>query len=271
MSKYTLQYEKDPKTGIRCNKCLVRNLNDFNDHVIRRFSRPGSRRFPRLPVLFRGQRQGQYPILPKIARNDLYSYKFQGEYPQNQGPKYERYMLDQFKRLSLPLLDMRHTPTNDFEWLALARHYGMATRLLDWTENALAALWFAVSEISDNKDDAVVWVFRPVDQDIISDKEFQSNPLSLLTTYAYQPPHFASRIRAQAGWFTVHHASKGETPFQPFEQDSVSKNKLWRVGIAADWLPAIREELQECGVTAALIYPDLTGLCEHLNTVLARP
>ncbi len=211
MPEPTLQYTKDPTTGIRRSVRPITHLSDFVDHAVDRFCRPRTAHFPRSPILFRGQRIGRYPLLPKIARDDLYTYKYAGEFPQNQGPRNERYMLDQFKRLTPPLLDMRYAPANDYEWLAVARHHGMATRLLDWTENALAALWFAVNERTEKEDDAVVWLFRVADRDIISEKELAkrgNDPLSVATARVYQPLHLAPRIRAQAGWFTVHPAPK---------------------------------------------------------------
>lgn len=41
---------------------------------------------------------------------------------------------------------MRNKHTNVFEWLCLMQHYDLPTRLLDWTENILIALYFAVNE-----------------------------------------------------------------------------------------------------------------------------
>jgi hypothetical protein len=45
-------------------------------------------------------------------------------------------------------------PQNDFECLAFAQHYGLATRLLDWSTNPLVALYFAV-EMQGETDGAV--------------------------------------------------------------------------------------------------------------------
>ena len=86
-------------------------------------------------ILYRGQAQDK-TLLPKIAR-----------YSVPDAEETEREMLEDFKRRSLHLIDTH--PGNSWDWLALAQHHGMATRLLDWTENPLIALWFSISSRQD--------------------------------------------------------------------------------------------------------------------------
>lgn len=47
-------------------------------------------------------------------------------------------------------------------WLTLMQHYGLPTRLLDWSESPLVALYFALSSDKDAKTDAAVWVLNPM-------------------------------------------------------------------------------------------------------------
>jgi type I restriction enzyme M protein len=50
-------------------------------------------------------------------------------------------MLEKFKREAIPYLTIK--PNDDWDWLALAQHHGLPTRLLDWTQNPLVAVGIA--------------------------------------------------------------------------------------------------------------------------------
>ena len=48
-----------------------------------------------------------------------------------------------------------------FGWLFLMQHYNLPTRLLDWTESPLIALFFATENPSADDKDAEVWAIAP--------------------------------------------------------------------------------------------------------------
>jgi hypothetical protein len=55
----------------------------------------------------------------------------------------------------------------------------MGTRLLDWTDNALAALWFAVQEVyleDEPNPLGVVWALTPEDGDFLQVAELEKSP-----------------------------------------------------------------------------------------------
>lgn len=88
--------------------------------------------------LYRGQCD-RFNLEPGIARK---KYEF-----KNTKLETEKRILTEFKAQSMPYLKI--LPHNNLEYLVIAQHYGVPTRLLDWTENALAALYFAVSSLPD--------------------------------------------------------------------------------------------------------------------------
>jgi hypothetical protein len=144
--------------------------------------------------------------------------------------------------------------------LAIAQHYGMATRLLDWTDNPLVALWFAVREGS-QQSDSVVWCFPFVDDDIADQSE--DSPFEGNRTKVFQPRHITRRIAAQDGWFTVHKFVRGR--FIPLEKNRNYKHNLLKLRIPKDRVDDIRVQLSLIGVNDSTMFPDLGGLCDFLN------
>ncbi len=118
-------------------------------------------------------------------------------------------MLDQFKVRGMPYLTAR--PENDWEWLALGQHYGLPTRLLDWTRNPLVALYFAcVAEAE--KDGAVYFAGRLNEVD----PRKHTSPFEIQDTRGWHPLQIDQRMFLQQGLF-----STSPNPLEPMRRDSL--------------------------------------------------
>ena len=117
---------------------------------------------------YRGHSKENYLLWPTLFR-ELYK-KNKTFFPKNEPDFYE--ILEKTENAYLAAFKTKRghvlekTPEYDLEWLAVMQHYGTPTRLLDWTENALTACFFALydywtNEIDKNTAFPCVWILKP--------------------------------------------------------------------------------------------------------------
>ncbi len=99
--------------------------------------------------IYRGQEK-DWELLPSIARDKSLS--------TNNIIEKEKNIFEEFKRLSYLHLDSNLNYDDDWSLLALAQQHRLPTRLLDWTGNPLAALWFACIDEKEEDSERIVWL-----------------------------------------------------------------------------------------------------------------
>jgi hypothetical protein len=208
-------------------------------------------------LLFRGQPCDE-PLIPRLGR-----LKLRGKLVN-----IERLMIAEFERTSLPLTEFR--PDDDWDLIALAQHHGLPTRLLDWTQSAFAALWFAVrypptpKAKSQTLQQGVVWVFAPDRNDYRLDTKKTLPCDNQSITKIFRSRIISRRISAQAGMFTVHKIVD-QNRFIALEENKKYSGKLIKLEILPKDFAPLRKDLNMFNVNHSSQFPDLDGLTRHLE------
>jgi len=220
---------------------------------------------------FRGQRCAGWGLSPKFYRPE-YKYAFEEEIRQ------------EFQSRAMQLIQGRF-PLTDFDSYFLMQHYRAPTRLLDWTDNPLVGLFFAVAERQKDSCDAAVWVLDPwwlnkklrmeIYGPLLPDwKEAHSwlhgleRAFSVSTVAArdlpaaIEPPHLDRRVAAQGSRFVIFGRKVKDLVKAPAVKQKDCR--LARVIISKLKIGQVLDELQDYGVTVASLFPDLGGLGEHI-------
>ena len=190
--------------------------------------------------LFRGVASVRFLLLPSVGR-------------KREGLEYsvstERKLLEHFKREAVPFLPTR--PADDWEWLTIAQHHGVPTRLLDWSESPFVSLFFAVW--GNEEDDAGLYVVsRPIEVDKVNPNPFQQTSVGF-----FYPSYVIPRLVAQRGLFTVH-----PDPTVPYRDVS-----LKQIVVAKSAKTEFRRKLDAISVHHAAMFVDLDSLSRRLVAV----
>jgi len=184
-------------------------------------------------------------------------------------------LISEFKRIAEIKLPRPPGDAEELKWVQIARHYGLPTRLLDWTENALIALYFSCEDTSK---DGLVFVLKPVDLNRFAIRNVprilnaqQDAPLIAkylrldgrwrsrgLPTVAINPVWNSERIVLQRGAFTLHGTRQ-------FALSSTVAPSLVGLPILKETKEKLRTELERVGIDEMTIFPELDHACRCLR------
>ena len=193
-------------------------------------------------VVYRGVSKKSYQLIASVGRRPDLKPKMVLHY--------EETIFSEFKRRAPAFLDVR--PASELEWLCLAQHHGLPTRLLDWTSNALVALFFAVEKDFDS-DCAVyrLWMHQELRPDF---DDRTDAPFSLKEIFPFYPRLMHPRFNAQSALFTIH----------PKPWLATDGGLVHRMVFDKDLKPRLLNWLSRMGVNRSVLFPGLDGLAKHL-------
>ncbi|WP_392339152.1 FRG domain-containing protein [Moritella marina] len=217
-----------------------------------------------LPCWYRGHTDSSYTLLPTMLRKQI-SFN-------------ESLLFYDYKSFARPLDGISKS---NWQLMLDMQHYGIPTRLLDWTSSLGTALFFA---LKDNPLSPCIWLLCPTelsksstgsrviyDIDDIENgpptsryKDFSiqfliTGETRISSPYAILAPFSNSRIAAQRGFFTVH----GKSGF-PIEKEYPSLVRKIDIPIAL--IEPLKRYLNILGIDEFSLFPDHEGLSCYLRT-----
>lgn len=214
-------------------------------------------------VWWRGQNNFKWKLEPSVFRSEYTGY--------SEKSGVQRFMHKaQSRHLLVPQLSDRQ------HWLFLMQHYGLPTRLLDWTESPLIACYFATEPDHDKTDGALYALspyalnkiqtghrslLMPYDAPAIEiiDSVFKENLDSPKKIVAIRPMEVDIRLLTQISVFTLHGHN------ELIEKMQNAQDFIIKIKVPKGSKRNLREQLKHLGVRASNIFPDLDHLAKEVK------
>ena len=249
----------------------MRNWNELNDLLFTDSWKPEIRRF-RSSFAFRGISDASQPLITSLIRLG--------------GPfeKQESHLLRNFRKYA----GRGSVPRDSiWNWLGLAQHHGLPTRLLDWTFSPFVALHFATQELDLFDRDGIVWcvnyerIHEMLPESLRETLESEGSDVfttEMLDTCAkslhdfdslaadpfplfFEPPSLDERIVNQFALFSL--MSNPQAQLQDWL--NCHTTLYTRLIIPASFKWEVRDKLDQANITERVLFPGLDGLSRWLK------
>ena len=217
---------------------------------------------------YRGQSDYSWELVPSV------------QCVKNMGKHYEQYITTNFMIQAMRLNPQMPQQYDRSSWLTLMQHYGLPTRLLDWSESPLVALYFALS--SQKNKDAAVWVLNPMKlnekaeygtyvppinykslegdlEGAFSDKDNESIKLQKRIVACHGVGNDL-RMYVQQSDFTIH--SSAEKLNRILAMDDAC-DYFYKIRIPKDSCKSLLNQLDALGFHESTIYPDMEHIAQE--------
>ena len=214
-------------------------------------------------IWYRGHASADWELRPAVVR-------------AAHGREHERNLYNAFVR-HMPRVLPKQRTTTDWENLFEMQHYGVPTRLLDWTESFAIALFFALSAEYPRSTIFLLEPYRlnraslgqnelydPTDrtpndlhQTIFDNKDPNTLP------FAVKAPFQNERMFAQRAVFTIYRNHSA-----PLDQIDACRDAVKRIDFGPEERSGAKEFLDLAGIDQRSVFPDIAGFVQFVRKVL---
>ena len=228
----------------------------------------------RSPFAFRGLSDKEYELKTRLIR-------LSGRYAE-----LEKHILRNFRKYAYRAATQEDSV---WKWLSVAQHYGLPTRLLDWTYSPYVALHFATVNLERHDKDGVIWCIdyikvndfipQPMKEIIAEEKAhvfttpMLNNVCQTITEFDalkqgdedfmvfLEPPSIDDRIVNQFAFFSLM-----SSPIAMHDEWLKKHSDIYhRIIIQAGLKWEIRDKLDQANITERVLFPGLDGLSAWLK------